>query len=250
MREYKRKFKEFLKIKSLRTNMEKLRLISSQIIRREKLKLRLALYDQEQFLKSSEISHTLLKHPKITANHSKIQPEPTKQRTFRLMKKSIRKRRFTKKPKNITLRIVAASPMKRRGRPPSADKNIIVPEPEPVIYSKETPKRTRSRERNKAKKNRWLKLIRKTTNSILPEISHRQNKENPNEPSDNFEPTHSKKLRKTLKCELKSLVKTQTARELSHFMEITKKSLINKKLLRSRNVKGKLRSNKMYRFQA
>lgn len=248
MREYKRKFKEFLKIKSLRTNMEKLRLISSQIIRREKLKLRLALYEQEQFFKSSELSHSLLKHPKNLVNHSKVQSEPTKQRTFRLMKKSIRKRRFTKKPKNSALRI-APIPMKRRGRPPSADKNFIVPEPEPVINLKETPKRVRSRERNKAKKNRWLKLIRKTTNSILPEISHRQNKENPNEPSDNFEPTRQKP-RKTLKCELKSLVKTQTARELSHFMEITKKSLINKKLLRSRNVKGKLRSNKMYRFQA
>ena len=230
--------------------MEKLRLISSQIIRREKLKLRMALNDQEQFFKSSENSHILLKHPKGgNGNHGKIQPEPTKQRTFRLMKKSIRKRRFTKKPKNSILRVAAPSPMKRRGRPPSADKNFIVTEPEPVVYLKETPKRVRSRERNKAKKNRWLKLIRKTTNSILPEISHRQNKENPNEPSDNFEPPRPKP-RKTLKCELKSLVKTQTARELSHFMEITKKSLINKKLLRSRNVKGKLRSNKMYRFQA
>lgn len=246
MREYKRKFKEFLKIKSLRTNMEKLRLISSQIIRREKLKLRLALHDQEQFLKSSEHSHILLKNPKT---HGNKVAEPNKQRTFRLMKKSIRKRRFTRKPKNKPRAVAAASPIKRRGRPPSVEKNFILPETEPVIYLKETPKRIRSRERNQAKKNRWLKLIRKTTNSILPEISHRQNKENPNEPSDTFEPPRPKP-RKTLKCELKSLVKTQTARELSHFMEITKKSLINKKLLRSRNVKGKLRSNKMYRFQA
>jgi len=259
MRDYKRKFKEFMKIKALRTNMEKLRLISSQIIRREKLKLRLQVIEQDFFIKSTEKSLVLMKnHPNNQNNQTFQSPATGIAKSLNLLRKSIRKRKFTRKPKKIPIKTEikpeVSIPARKRGRPPSVDKKPIFALNTEIVkkttnFKEKSPKNLKIKEKIKARKNKLLKLIRKTTNSILPALNQRKNLENPNEPLDTFEDL-AKKPHKFLKCELKGLVRTQNSKELALFMEITKKSLINKKLLRSRNVKRKLRSNKMYRFQA
>ena len=228
MREYKRKFKEFIKIKSLRTNMEKLRLISSQIIRREKLKLRICMIDQEIFEKNSE---NIL----VFMRNLKEKPENHKKKTFKLLKKSIRKSRFSS---SKIMKINRISRQKNGEIPIKPANNLSKTEAKARIF------KLKIKEKNKARKNKLLKLIRKTTNSLIPPQIIRKNGENPNEPSDFLQ----KKPIKSLKCELKGLVRTQNSKELSLFMEISKKSAINKKALRSRNLKRKLRSNKLYRF--
>jgi len=228
MREYKRKFKEFIKIKSLRTNMEKLRLISSQIIRREKLKLRINMIDQEIFEKNSE-------NIRIFLRNIKEKPENHKKKTFKLLKKSIRKSRFSS---SKIMKINRISRLKNGEILIKAPNNISKFEAKSRVI------RLKIKEKNKARKNKLLKLIRKTTNSLIPSQNLRKNGENPNEPSDSNDFLQKKRL----KCELKGLVRTQNSKELSLFNEINKKSAINKKALRSINVKRKLRSNKLYRY--
>ena len=242
MREYKRHFKEFIKLKSLRTNMEKLRLISSQIIRREKLKLRLSLLDQDIFEKESESFKSLLKQKKYL-------DESSKKKTMRLLKKSITKKVFVPKIKKYSRKRLFTVKKKSKNKTPAPQQLTYIKSPSEILKPLINHRiKLKIREKNLARKNKLLKLIRKTTNTLLPEqMNQRKSPENPNEPSDGF--VDGDKKVKFLKCELKGLVKTQNSKELSLFMEISKKSAINKKILRSRNVKRKLRSNKMYRFQ-
>lgn len=267
MREYKRKFKEFSKLKSLRTNMEKIRLISSQVIRREKLKLRICSTEQENFESNAESIKTFLKQSPLPKGRP---PQNKKLKMLKLMKKSISKRVYPQtKRKYLRRNHIVKNNIDHEDFNDYEDNNEelnsyqlnnsikannISEKPKELVSlmkaERKIIKKTlkfKIKEKNKAKKNKLLKMIRKTTNSIIPSLNLKKNAENPNEPSDNLEEKERKSI-KTLKCEIKGLVRTQNTKELALFIEISKKSAINRKILRSRNLKGKLRSNKMYRY--
>lgn len=241
MREYKRKFKEFNKLKSLRTQMEKLRLIASQIIRREKLKLRLCVAEQHVFEKNVEPIELFLKQTPLP----KGRPPENKKKIVRIFKK--KKRLFSKKIKKPAQPLPLLKKKRQYIKKTGINSADAAGKPK---YLARKMMFLKLKEKNKMRRNKLLKLIRKTTKKLIPEENiPNKNQENPNEPRDNLlNGEESKKPQKMLRCELKGLVRTQNSKELSLFMEISKKSAMSRKVLRSRNVKGKLRSNKMYRY--
>lgn len=223
--------------------MEKLRLIASQIIRREKLKLRLSVAEQHVFEKNVEPIELFLKQTPLP----KGRPPENKKKIVRIFKK--KKRLFSKKikkpPKQTPLIKKKRQYIKKTG---VSNANASLKTTGNSKYMARKMILMKIKEKNKMKRNKLLKLIRKTTKKLIPEENHPKNQENPNEPRDNLNGEEIKKPQKTLRCELKGLVRTQNTKELSLFMEISKKSAMSRKVLRSRNVKGKLRSNKMYRY--
>lgn len=207
MREYKRKRKDYQKIKNFRTNMEKVRLLSSQIIRREKNKMKLFLENEKMF---------------ELAFNEKIIPEKNQ---------NLKRKASDKLSLNPIKKIKVESNINGITNKMHQKKN------KKLISKKSNEKLKR---KIKVKKQKLLRLIRKTTNSIIHPM--KKSEENPNEPMD------LKEIKpKLLKSELKGLVGTQNTTQLMMFKEITRRSAINKKVLRSRNLKGKLRSNPFYR---
>lgn len=218
--------------------MEKLRLIASQIIRREKLKLRICNAEQDVFEKNTEPIQEFLKQSPLPKGRP---PENKNRKILKLMKRSISKENFSP---NITKIDKEKNFVKKRKY---IKKTGVVIKKSSSKYFAKKMLMIKLKEKNKIRRNKLLKMIRKTTKKIIPNLLSKKNQENPNEARDHFYEKH-KKPGKVLKCELKGLVRTQNTKELSFFMEASKRSAINKKILRSRNMKRKLRSNKMYRF--